>query len=61
MKNLDSIIKELQEVTNKLSDELTQALILSQHMDKDKEKIRMLERAKAEAFKCLTTMRYINQ
>lgn len=61
MTKLYLMIKELQEVTNQLSDELTQVLILSQHTDNDKEKIRMLERAKEEAMRCLTTMRYINQ
>ena len=61
MTKLYLMIKELQEVTNQLSDELNQGLILSQHTDNDKEKIRMLERAKEEAMRCLTTMRYINQ
>jgi hypothetical protein len=61
MTKLYSIIKELEEVTDQLSDELTQALMLSQHTDNDKQKIKMLERAKEEAMRCLTTMRYINQ
>lgn len=56
-----STIKQLQEVTNELNDELTQALMFSLYIDDDKDKVKMLERALEEAMRCLTTMRYINQ